>query len=262
MWRSCGRALAVVVGAVVLAGCHLDLNVAVDIGEDGSGTVTVTATADAELVAKVPGIVQELRFDDARAAGWTVQGPDATPEGGATVRLTKPFTSPEQANGILAEINGPSGPLRGLTLAQRREFAKVTTDVGGEVRLDGGAAAFADDALVQVAGQVPMADQLAASGVPLEQAVSLTVTVTAPGTMTATGGSTAGGHVTWTPTLAEGQSTVLQATALEEDRTAERARTVERWTRWGLAGWAALFALIVLVVLGVAWWRWRRPGTL
>src|SRR5262245_31740259 len=148
MWRWCGRALAVLVGLVVLAGCHLDLAVTVDIAEDGSGTVTVVATADPELVTKAPGVVQELRFDDAKTAGWTVSGPSATADGGATVTLTKPFTSPEQASTVLAEINGPAGPLRALTLAQHREFAKVTTEMTGEARLEGGVAAFADDALV------------------------------------------------------------------------------------------------------------------
>jgi LppM domain len=260
--RSFGRAVAVLVGAVILAGCHLGVDIEVDIAADGSGTVTVTATADAELVARAPGAVDDLRLDDARAAGWTVTGPEQLSDGGVRVVLTKPFSTPEQATAILAEINGPSGPLRGLTVAQRREFAKVTTEISGEARLDGGVAAFADDALVQVAGKVPLAAQVAASGVPLDQAVSLTVTVTAPGRMTATTGSAVGGTVTWKPRLVEGQSTPMPATAVDEDRAAQRARTLERWTRWGLAGWGALFALIVVVVLAVWWWRRRRPVTL
>jgi LppM domain len=256
------RALVAMLAVVLLAGCRLDLDVKVDIAADGRGTVTVTATADPELVAKAPGAVDELRLDDARAAGWTVTGPEKTPDGGARVALSKPFTSPEQATAILAEINGPTGPLRGLTVAQRREFAKVTTEVSGEARLDGGVAAFADDALVQVAGKIPLAEQVAASGVPFDQAVGLTVTVSAPGRMSSTTGSTSGGTVTWTPTLAEGQSTSLQAIALKEDRAAQRARTMERWSSWSLAGWGAIFALIVFAVLIVGWRRRRGPATL
>ena len=181
----------------LLSGCRLDLNVAVDLAADGSGTVRVTATADADLLARAPNAVTDLRLDDAKAAGWTVTGPSATESGGAQVVLTKPFGSPEQATAILAEINGPSGPLRGLTLSQAREFATVTSDLTGEVRLDGGLGAFADQALVQVAGKVPLADQVAASGVPLDQALGLTVTVDLPGTVTATNGTRAGGEVTW-----------------------------------------------------------------
>ena len=222
-----------------------------NVGEDGSGTVTVTATADAELLAKVPGVAEDLRLDDARDAGWTVTGPTPTEAGGAQVVLVKPFGTPEQATAILAEVNGPNGPLRALTLSQAREFAKVTTELTGEARLDGGLGAFADDALVQVAGKVPLADQLA---VPLDQALGLTITVDAPGQVTTTTGTVSGGAVTWTPPLAEGQSTRLQVTAVREDATATRARDVERWTVWALIGWAAVFALIVLAV-GVRAWR-------
>jgi hypothetical protein len=241
--------LAVVAAVGLLAGCRLDVVVAVDLELDGSGTVTVTATADAELLARVPGAVEELRLDDARAAGWTVIGPTATDSGGAQVVLSKPFGTPEQATAILTELNGPAGPLRGLTLTQTREFAKVSSDVTGEVRLDGGLAAFADDALVQLAGKVPLADQVAASGVPLDQALGLTVTVDLPGPVTATTGAVADGTVTWTPALVEGQATPLQASAVQEDANALRAQDLSRWALWGLAGWAAVFALIVLMVV-------------
>ena len=255
------RLLAALCAVGLLAGCRLDVNVTVDAEADGSGTVTVTATADAELLAHAPGAVEDLRFDDARAAGWTVTGPSPTESGGAQVVLTKPFGTPEQATAILAEINGPSGPLRDLALTQSREFARVTTGLTGQVRLDGGLGAFADEALVQVAGKVPLADQVAAqvaaSGVPLDQALGLTVTVELPGTVTSTNGTAAGGSVTWSPSLADGLATPLQAETLQEDTAALRASDVERWTVWGLVGWAALFALIVLIVALRAWRRRR-----
>ena len=124
-------------------------------------------------------------------------------------------------------------------------------------------AAFADEALVQVAGKVPLAEQVAAQaaagGVPLEQALGLTVTVDAAGHRHgAPTGTAAGGSVTWTPSLADGVATPLQAEALQEDTAALRASDVERWTIWGLIGWGALFALIVLVVLLRAWRRRAR----
>jgi len=254
------RLLALVGAVALLAGCRLDLNVAVDLAADGSGTVRVTATADADLLARAPNAVTDLRLDDAKAAGWTVTGPTATESGGAQVVLTKAFGSPEQATAILAEINGPSGPLRGLTLSQAREFATVTSNLTGEVRLDGGLGAFADQALVQVAGKVPLADQVAASGVPLDQALGLTVTVDLPGTVTATNGTRAGGEVTWSPPLAEGQSTALSASAQKVDTAATRARTVEHWSRWALVGWGVLFALIVVLLVTLSLWRRRRSA--
>jgi LppM domain len=254
------RLLALVGAVALLAGCRLDLNVAVDLAADGSGTVRVTATADADLLSRAPNAVADLRLDDAKAAGWTVTGPAGTESGGAQVVLTKPFGSPEQATAILAEINGPSGPLRGLTLTQAREFATVTSNVTGEVRLDGGLGAFADQALVQVAGKVPLADQVAASAVPLDQALGLTVTVDLPGTVTATNGTRAGGEVTWSPPLVEGQSTPLSASARKVDTAATRARNVEHWTSRALVGWGVLFALIVVLLVTRALWRRRRSA--
>ena len=254
------RLLALVGAVALLAGCRLDLNVAVDLAADGTGTVRVTATADADLLARAPNAVTDLRLDDAKAAGWTVTGPSATESGGAQVVLTKPFGSPEQATAILAEINGPSGPLRGLTLSQAREFATVTSNLTGEVRLDGGLGAFADQALVQVAGKVPLADQVAASGVPLDQALGLTVTVDLPGTVTSTNGTRGGGEVTWSPPLAEGQSTPLSASARKVDTAATRARSAEHWTQRALVGWGVLFALIVVLLVTLSLWRRRRSA--
>ena len=52
---------------------------------DGAGTITVTATADAELVAQAPGLADDLHFDDLVAAGWAVDGPTPTDDGGLEV---------------------------------------------------------------------------------------------------------------------------------------------------------------------------------
>ena len=81
MWTVLRRVLAVVVCALALASCRLDVTVDVAIEPDGTGTVTVTAVADAELVDQVPGLADALVFDDAVAAGWQVDGPTATAEG-------------------------------------------------------------------------------------------------------------------------------------------------------------------------------------
>jgi hypothetical protein len=259
MIRTASRLLGVLVTVALLAGCHLDVAVRVDVEADGSGTVRVTVTADADLLSKAPGAVADLRLDDARAAGWKVDGPVKTADGGARVVLTKPFSTPEEATEVLGEINGPRGPLRGLTITQTREFAKVTTEVRGESKLDGGVTAFADDALVKLSGQVPLAQQVAESGVPVEQAVSVTLIVTGPGSVTTANGTTAEGRsVTWTPSLAPGRSTPLQVTFVRKDRAATRARAIERWTTWGLVAWGAIFASTVLAVVLVAGRRRRR----
>ena len=73
------RLLAVCACALVLAACQVDVSVDLTMAEDGTGTITVVATADADVVRAVPTIADELALDDVVAAGWTVDGPKATP---------------------------------------------------------------------------------------------------------------------------------------------------------------------------------------
>jgi hypothetical protein len=123
-------------------------------------------------------------------------------------------------------------------------------------------AAFADDALVKLAGRVPFAQQVAASGLPIDKGLSVTLTMSAPGSVTTTNGTESSGpggaSVSWTPPLTAGESTPVNATFVKKDAAAARARNLERWTTWGLIGWGALFALIVVIVLIVAAVRRRR----
>ena len=44
----------------------------------------------------MPGLADALVFDDAVAAGWQVDGPTATPEGGLTIVLTHAVSGPEE----------------------------------------------------------------------------------------------------------------------------------------------------------------------
>ena len=115
------RLLALVAAVALLAGCRLDLDVAVDMAEDGSGTVTVTATADAELLAKAPGVLADLRLDDARTAGWTVTGRSRLSDGGAQVVLTKPF-------GVTGAGDGHPGA-RSMGRAGRCEASRSRSNV-------------------------------------------------------------------------------------------------------------------------------------
>jgi len=66
--------------------------------------------------------------------------------------------------------------------------------------------------------------------------------------------------VTWSPPLAEGQSTPLSADARKVDTVATRARSVEHWTQWALVGWGVLFALIVVLLVTLSLWRRRRSA--
>jgi hypothetical protein len=251
------------VALVVLssAGCRLDVDVAIDVDEDGAGTIAVTVSADAELAAQAPGAVADVRTDDATAAGWTVAGPTTGDDGGVTLTLTKPFRTPEEATAILAEINGPSGPLHALTLGQQRDFARVTTSLTGTTRLDGGVAAVADQALIDLTGSVPLQAAVAEglAGADPATAIGLTVRVDAPGSVVETTGTEGSGEVVWQPDLTAGTTTELQALFEQRDRTAERARTVEDASRVAIIVWLVVVALLAgLVALLLARHRQAR----
>ena len=103
MPRRAVRLLLGVLVAVLLASCRVDATVELVIGPDGTGTLTVTAVADAEVVQQAPGLADDLRFDDAVAAGWSVDGPAATEDGGLRVVLTHPVTSAAEATNLLQQ---------------------------------------------------------------------------------------------------------------------------------------------------------------
>jgi hypothetical protein len=241
---------------VGLAGCRLDVAVDVAMQPDGSGTVTVAATADAELVAKAPSAFADLRLDDIRQAGWTVRGPARAADGAMAVMLAKPFGTPAEANAILAELNGPNGPLHGLTVAIDRSFAVVRSSFTGSAQLTGGLAAFSDEALVQaLRGAIPLANVVTQ---PLDQVMGLTVTARLPGRVTSSNGTVAADQasVTWRPSLAEGAATSFEAHFERTDQGAKDARQ-----RSHLA-WGALViylgALLLLTALGALWLHHRR----
>jgi hypothetical protein len=237
----------------------LDVAVEVSVEDDGTGTITVTAAADAELLARDPGVVEELRLDDVRAAGWTIDGPAATETGGARVLLTKPFRTPEEATAILAELNGPAGPLHDMALAQTREFARVTTTFTGTARLDGGVAAFADQALIDLAGSPPFA---AEAGADPGASIGLTIRLRAPGSVVETTGTVEAGGVTWQPSLAGGASTEIRAVTEQRDQVAERAKSWQRFARAAIWLWLGIVAVLVVgvVILLIRAGRADRSG--
>jgi hypothetical protein len=232
--------------ALVLTGCRLDVEVTATMSADGSGTISVRARPDDELLAKRPELFTELSLDDAVAAGWHVDGPTAD----HVLTLTKPFRTPAEGTRILSELSGPQGPLRDLTLARSTSFARVISSFQGTVQLDGGLAAFADDALVGALGKVPLSEVVT---VPVEEGLHLTVTAVLPGAMTSNGSSpsaaSTGTTTSWTPSLSEGVATPMLATSVLTDDGARQARRTSRLAWWGAAAYGAV--LLTIGVVGI-----------
>ena len=244
----------VVALVLVAAGCRLDVGVDIRMEADGSGTVAVAATADRELLAAAPSALTDLRLDDIRQAGWTVAAPTAAADGSSTVTMSKPFRTPQEANAILGELNGPDGPLRDLTVQLDRSFALVASSLTGSVQLTGGVGAFSDAALAQALGAAPLANVVTQ---PIDQVLGLTVTARFPGQVTTANGDVDPDRVavTWHPPLSEGTATALDAHFELVDQGARDARRTSR-IAWGAL--AIYLAVLVIVVTTVGLVRRRR----
>jgi hypothetical protein len=249
-------AALVVALVVVCAACRLDVTAHVQVNDDGSGSVTVVVAADAELLAKAPGALADLRLDDVRTAGWTVTGPRQNAAGGQELTLQKGFRTPAEGDAVLAELNGSGGPLHDVHLSLTRTFATHTGTVAGRVQLDGGTAALGDEGLAALlGGKQPFADRLDR---PLGEALHLTVIAELPGAVSATDGNVSDDRrsVTFEPALGDGASTPLTATWIAKDQAALDARRTQRVARVALVAYVLLLA--AAVAGGALWWRRRQ----
>jgi len=235
----------IVIAVVLLAACHVDATVDIAVEADGSGTITVTALADADVVSQAPGLAEDLRFDDAEAAGWTVTAPVATADGGLQVELTHEFANPEEATALLQSINGSGGPLHGVVLSRGIDERGTIVSLTGSLRIDG-LAAFADPDVLAAIGATPYAEQVAASNSSPNQAVGVTVRAELPGKITSATGTVENGSVSWIVPL-DGSQVDLGTTATDDHGTARI---------WGVASNVALIALVGWCIVAAAFITW------
>ena len=166
---------------LLLSACRVDTAVDVRVQADGTGTITVNAVADAEVVQQAPGLAGDLRFDDAVAAGWALDGPTATDSGGLSVTLSHAFSSVEEATALLRSVNGPGGPLHDLAVTRAVSDTELTTSLTGSLRFEGGLDALADADLLTALEGTPYADNLADRGLQPTDAFGFTFSATLPG---------------------------------------------------------------------------------
>jgi len=230
------RLTLVVIGLLVLAGCRLDVVVDVEMQPDGTGSVVVEAVADEALLQRVPGLLDDLRLDDAVANGWTVDGPVLREGGGASVVLTRPFSTDADLANVLSSIGPPLTPT--TVTRTSNEDGHVVTTVAGVLGLTDGFADFADADLIAAVGGTPFADDIAASGTSVEESFSFTYRVALPGALESaeTGTDLGDGVVQWVAPL-DGSELAYAMTTVQ---------------RPGGAGWAAAVATISFVVF-VVW---------
>lgn len=229
--------------AVLATACDVRTSVVVEVAEDGSGVVEVELSLDAEATGRLPDIDADgvsdvadlaalVRVDDLLDAGWTVDGPEAGPDGATWVRATHAFGTPAEAEQILAGLTGPDGALRDLEVTRAESFGRTTYGFSGTLDLSGGLESFGDEGVAAVLDGSPVGDDVAAielrAGEPLAEVLALDVTARLPGDET-----------TWSPRLGDAP------VALESEST------VNDWPVLGLALLAALCLVASVVVLVV-----------
>ncbi len=181
-----GRLLALlVVLTVLVTGCNLQLEVVVDLEEDGSGTVTAGVGLDAEAQARFPPVGDLLVASDLTAAGWEVGPAQPRPDGRQWVQAVKAFDNPAELQAILDELFGPqAGVFTGWQIERSGDRATETYEVTGVVDLTGGIELFSDAQLAGLVEEPPIGTSTAQIeaelGVPIEDTVSARVVVQLP----------------------------------------------------------------------------------
>jgi FMN phosphatase YigB (HAD superfamily) len=138
---------------VAAAGCRVDGKVAVDLKDDGSGTVVVTVHLDKEAAAQVPHLGDELAVADLEKAGWTVTGPTKGDDGSLTVRASKPFDTPAEGEQVLHEVAGKSGLLTDIDVRSDRSFGRTEQRLAVTVDTTDGLASLGDASLTKLLGK-------------------------------------------------------------------------------------------------------------
>lgn len=227
--------------AVLLSACRVDSVVTLKVKENGTGTLSVVTTADADLVAQVPGLAEDLSFDDAKNAGWKVSTPLTTKDGGMQVTASHSFNNPQEATLLLTQLSGANGPFKEMSLTRSGKDTDSTWMLNGRLEVNGGLDAFADPELLKTIGGSPFAATLANSELDIGQAVGVEFRAFLPGKIESTTGVDTFGYPQWTVSFdgsAQSIATVTQNTAVKS--TVARIAT------------PILLGLLVLWVLGVS----------
>jgi hypothetical protein len=252
------RLLVLCVCVAALAGCRVDLSVDMTVEPDGTGTITLVATADAEVVAAVPTLADELATDDIVAAGWAIDGPTALPDGGLTITLSHDFSSDEEATNLLDSL-GP--PFNQMSVTRNTSGDDTTTRLAGLLGLPDGFESYADEDLVAAVGSVPFADRIAASGATPESSMSAVIRAQLPGDID--GDETNGtrlddNRLEWIVPM---DGTILDWRAVSVQSPGDGrwwARPLSIVALVALVAWVAFMTLFIGYVVWARWQRTRR----
>lgn len=239
--------IGVCAAVLTLSSCRVEQTISLEVERNGTGKVTVIATADKAILERVPDLAADVRVDDLVTAGWTVDGPEPTEDGGLTITLTRRFADPAEATVILGQVNGPRGPLQEMVLTRSGKDTNSLYTLAGRLEVNGGLQAFIDDAAFELLGSAPYADEIAEAGIDLGAAVGLNFTVQLPGDIDSTTGVQQDGTIRWLVPM-DGSRVDVATTSTNVDVVASvagvsRVLLVALFVLW-IAGTAVLALLV------------------
>lgn len=244
--------------ATLLSSCRVEQTISLEVERNGTGRVVVTVTADKAILDEVPNLAADIRTDDLVSAGWQVDGPTPTDDGGLSMVLTRRFDNPTEATLILAQVNSARGPLQEVALTRSGADNNSLWTLAGRLEVNGGLQAFIDDAALELLGAAPYAAEIQEAGVDLGAAVGLNFTVSLPGEIDATTGVQRDGAVTWLVPM-DGSRVDIATTSTNVDVVASVAGFGRGLVLALFVLWLAGMAILLLLVANSKHRRSRTP---
>lgn len=156
----------------------------VEVRRDGSGVVRAGVGFDDEALARLGDPAERVLSSDLREAGWFVEGPRQEGDGLTWIRVSRPFSTPEEGSRLAGRLSAPDGPLRDLVVSRTASPWSATTAFSGSVDLTQGLTGLLDPAAAELLGTdlgLGLTELRERFGDALDAAVSIEVTALLPG---------------------------------------------------------------------------------
>jgi hypothetical protein len=246
--------LLLVVVLVVVSGCRMELDVNVDVHDDGSGSVEVIVGLDPDALSRIGGdLAAVLEVDDLVDAGWVVEEPSLEEDGYTRVRVRREFGTPEEAAEVFAQIASEDGPFQDFRVTRQTGFAETRYGFEGRVDFSGGLEALGDEGIAAELDGEPIGQSVeeieAQLGDSLSRLLQVRVRARLPGDVSSNATTKADNGAVWQVGFGEG--------GVDMDATG----TERRWATLGLAalGVVSLVVLLVLLLVRLAGRVTRTP---
>jgi hypothetical protein len=241
-----------------LSSCRVDQTISLEVNRNGTGKVIVTAIADKAILDAAPELAADIRTDDLVTAGWKVDGPTPTEEGGLRLEISRSFQDPTEATLILGQVNGPRGPLQEVVLTRTGKDSNSVWTLAGRLEVNGGLQAFIDDTAFELLGAAPYAADIEEAGLDLGAAVGLNFTVSLPGNVKSTTGVQNDGTISWLVPM-DGSRVDIATSSTNVDVVSSVAGVGRVLLLAILVLWIVGMAVLLLLVLNAKQRRTRTP---